>query len=100
PEVAKFAHWVADQGLKRSVASGGHRAIVHKTLDIVGLKDLFPIIVTQDDVTKSKPDPEIFLLAAQKMNVAPERCLVLEDSLLGIQGAMAGGMSAVLVRFD
>jgi HAD superfamily hydrolase (TIGR01509 family) len=99
-EILNFATWVAEKGYARSVASGGNRHVVHRTLKIIGADHLFPIVVTQDDVTHGKPDPEIFLLAAKKMGIAPEKCLVLEDSMLGIQAAKAAGMGALLVRFD
>jgi len=99
-EIVHFAEWVAQHKRRLSVASGGHRVVVERTLHILKIDHLFPIVVTQDDVTHGKPDPEIFLLAAQKMGIAPQQCLVLEDSLLGIQAAQAAGMSSVLVRAD
>jgi beta-phosphoglucomutase-like phosphatase (HAD superfamily) len=100
-EVVAFAEWVASQNLPRSVASGGHRAVVHRTLDLLHLAPLFPVVVTQDDVVHGKPDPEIFLLAAKRMGLTnPSKILVLEDSLLGIQAAHAAGMASVLVRIE
>ena len=83
-----------------SVASGGTRPTVTKTMEAIGVLDLFSIIVTQEDVERSKPAPDIFLLAAEKMGVAPEKCLVFEDSHLGIQAAEAAGMATVLVTPD
>ena len=99
-DVGRFAEWVAAQDLARAVASGGHRHVVHRTLELINMDIHFPIVVTQDDVVNGKPDPEMFLLAAKKMGVAPEKCLVLEDSLLGIQAAEAAGMASCLVRMD
>lgn len=99
-EVVEFARWVAKEGFPRAVASGGHRTMVHKTLEILKITDLFPVVVTQDDVTHGKPDPEIFLLAAQKIGIAPAKCLVLEDSFLGIQAAQSAGMGSVLIRVE
>lgn len=83
-----------------SVASGGPQAVVHKTLEIIKAKDIFHHIVTQDDVVNCKPHPEIFLYAANKMGVDPKRCLVFEDSLLGIEAAKRAGMKHVLVQRD
>lgn len=83
-----------------SVASGGPQAIVHRTLDIINAKDIFHFIVTQDDVVNCKPHPEIFLHAAEKMGVNPKKCLVFEDSLLGIEAAKSAGMQHVLVERD
>ncbi|MEI6105552.1 MAG: HAD family phosphatase [Opitutae bacterium] len=81
-----------------SVASGGPRDVVRHTLELMKLADLFPVVVTPEDVTHGKPSPEMFLLAAQKMGVAPESCLVFEDAEPGIQAAEAAGMKWVRVE--
>lgn len=81
-----------------SVASGGHRKHVHETLKAIGVDDVFSIVVTRDDVEHSKPAPDLFLLAAEKMGIEPQDCLVFEDSMPGIQAAMNAGMDYVLVR--
>jgi beta-phosphoglucomutase family hydrolase len=80
-----------------SVASGGPRPIVHKTLQLMGLLELFPVLVTPEDVRHGKPAPDMFLLAAERMGVAPERCLVFEDAEPGIRAAEAAGMRWVHV---
>jgi beta-phosphoglucomutase-like phosphatase (HAD superfamily) len=80
-----------------SVASGGTRDTVTRTMQAIGILDLFPVVVTQEDVTRSKPAPDIFLLAAEKMGVPAEKCLVFEDSHLGVQAAQSAGMASVFV---
>ena len=80
-----------------SVASGGPKPVVKKTLELMKLDGLFPIVVTPEDVAHGKPAPDMFLLAAQKMGVAPGRCLVFEDAEPGVQAAVAAGMPYVLV---
>ena len=80
-----------------SVASGGIRDTVIRTMEAIGIVDLFPVIITQEDVERSKPAPDMFLLAAERMGVAPEKCLVFEDSKLGIEAAEAAGMASVFV---
>ncbi len=80
-----------------SVASGGPRPVVKKTLELMKLDGLFPIVVTPEDVAHGKPAPDMFLLAARKMGVPPERCLVFEDAEPGVQAAVAAGMKYVLV---
>ena len=80
-----------------SVASGGPRDIVRHTLELMGLKALFPVVVTPEDVTHGKPAPDMFLLAARRMGVAPEKCLVFEDAEPGIRAAEAAGMKWVRV---
>jgi HAD superfamily hydrolase (TIGR01509 family) len=94
--VVAFARQVASTH-PISVASGGTRETVSRTMQAIEIFDLFPIIVTQEDVERSKPAPDIFLLAAEKMGVTADRCLVFEDSHLGIQAAQAAGMASVLV---
>jgi beta-phosphoglucomutase family hydrolase len=80
-----------------SVASGGPRDIVRHTLEMMKLTELFSVVVTPEDVQHGKPSPEMFLLAAKKMGVAPEKCLVFEDAEPGIQAAEAAGMKWVRV---
>lgn len=80
-----------------SVASGGSREHVHKTLKVIGAWDIFSIVVTQDDVKKSKPAPDLFLLAAKKMSIPPKKCLVFEDTQIGIEAAKHAGMQYILV---
>ena len=81
-----------------SVASGGPRDIVRHTLELMGLRELFPVVVTPEDVTHGKPAPDMFLLAAKRMGVAPEKCLVFEDAEPGIKAAEAAGMKWVRVE--
>ena len=80
-----------------SVASGGPREVVKKTLELMGIDNLFPVVVTPEDVTHGKPSPEMFLLAAKRMGVPPEQCLVFEDAEPGFQAAVAAGMKYVVV---
>lgn len=81
-----------------SVASGGPKPVVMKTLELMGLDQLFPVVVTPEDVTHCKPSPDMFLLAAQLMGVPPERCLVFEDAGPGFEAATAAGMQYVVVE--
>ena len=95
-EVVAFARSKAGRH-PLSVASGGERSIVLRTLRTIGAQDLFPVVVVAADVARGKPAPDLFLYAAQKMGVAPADCLVFEDSELGIEAARSAGMGAVLV---
>lgn len=80
-----------------AVASGSSRNSVERTLTAVGVRELFEVIVTPEDVTHGKPSPESFLLAAQRLGVRPERCLVIEDGELGFEAARRAGMDYVVV---
>jgi beta-phosphoglucomutase-like phosphatase (HAD superfamily) len=68
-----------------------------RVLEVLDLVDAFDFIATRDDVKRGKPDPEIYLLAAQALDVVPSRCLVLEDSPSGVRAALAAGMHCIAV---
>ena len=95
-EVAAFARKVATFA-KVAIASGGYLPVVSKTLEAIGFKDFFPVIVTTEQVTRGKPFPDIFLEAAKRMDVPANECLVLEDSPAGIEAAKAAGMDFNLI---
>lgn len=80
-----------------SIASGGPREIVHRSLQLAGLSSIFPVVVTPEDVTHGKPSPEMFLLAAKRMAVPAAGCLVFEDAEPGMRAAEAAGMKWVRV---
>ena len=81
-----------------AVGTGGHREAVEKTLEIIGIREYFDIIVTANDVTHHKPHPETFLKCAELMGVPPAQCEVFEDGDLGIEAARRAGMIATDVR--
>lgn len=80
-----------------AVASGGHRDLVERTLHALGIHHLFAAITTSEDYLRGKPAPDPFLTAATRLGVAPEYCLVLEDTATGAEAARAAGMAWVLV---
>jgi beta-phosphoglucomutase-like phosphatase (HAD superfamily) len=80
-----------------AVVSGGTRESVSASLRAVNLLDKFDVLVCADDYTRAKPDPEGYLLAAGKLGVAPQSCLVFEDTDMGIQAATAAGMASVKI---
>jgi beta-phosphoglucomutase len=87
-----------------ALASGARRDEVELALDSTGLRRYFLVIVAAEDFVQGKPHPESFLLALGRLNatinappILPEECLVIEDSLGGIQGARAAGMTCMAV---
>ncbi len=87
------------QGVRpMAVASGGMRRVVEAQLKAAGLAQYFPVVVCADDVQHGKPAPDTFLLAAKKLGVSPDQCIVYEDGILGFQAAEAAGMRCVDVR--
>jgi len=80
-----------------AVASGGHRDLVVRTLRELGIGEFFDAVVTSEDYARGKPAPDPFLKAAALLRIAPEFCLVFEDSATGAEAARAAGMQCVLV---
>ncbi len=95
-EVVSFAQSLRGK-MPLAIATGGTRIVVEKTLQICGLSDLFDEVVTANDVKSGKPAPDVFLEAAARIEVAPERCLVFEDAPAGIMAAQSAGMQVVCV---
>lgn len=97
PAVAALAKRYHEEGRKISVASGSDLSLVAPSLEVTGLAPLFDIVITPADVTRGKPSPDMFLLAAERMGVDPADCLVFEDGKPGIEAAEAAGMKWVFV---
>jgi len=96
PEVLEYIE--AQHGrIPLAVVSGSRRSSVTGSLGILGLLDKFDTIVAAEDYKNGKPAPDCFLLAAERLGVAPADCLVFEDTDLGIQAATAAGMASVKV---
>jgi HAD superfamily hydrolase (TIGR01509 family) len=96
--VVEIARAARAAGQPIAIASGGSRAMVERTLRQIGLFDWFPVVVTAEDTTRHKPEPDVFLEAARRLGVAPERCTVYEDTDLGLEAARRAGMRGVDVR--
>jgi HAD superfamily hydrolase (TIGR01509 family) len=89
--------FLALRGLPTAVATSANRQAAELHLGRSGLRARLRVLVTRDDVEHGKPHPDLFLLAARAIGVAPERCLAVEDSFNGIRAAHAAGMMAVMV---
>jgi beta-phosphoglucomutase family hydrolase len=84
--------------LPMAVASGGSRTIIEQVLEHLQIRSLFNAVVTNEDVTRQKPAPDIFLEAARRIGVPPTQCRAYEDTDLGLEAIRAAGMDAVDVR--
>jgi len=97
PQVIEVAEKM--RGVKPiAVASGGFRDIIQRQLLQVGIADWFPVIVTAEDTQRHKPEPDVFLETARRMQLDPTQCLVFEDSDLGIEAARRADMEWIDVR--
>lgn len=93
-EIAKAKHGK----IPMAVASGGTHRIIEQVLEHLGIRRLFKVIVTSEDVINQKPAPDIFLEAARRMGVPPQFCRAYEDTDIGLEAIRAAGMEAVDVR--
>lgn len=95
--VAELARRYHDR-LPMAVVSGSNRANVERTLDAIGLRPLFTVVLTADDDLPPKPAPDLFLEAARRLGVAPQDCQVFEDADAGLDAARCAKMLATDVR--
>lgn len=95
PGVGEFVKSLQEKNVPYAIGSSTPRENIESVLNYMNREDWFRHIVAAADVEKGKPDPEVFLKAAEKLEVAPERCVVFEDSLSGIEAGKAGGMKVV-----
>ena len=97
PGVTELVVGLKMRGFPMALASSSSRAVVDAVLGEVGLERSFDAVVCADDVEEAKPDPALFLLAAERMDVPPSDCLVIEDAPHGVEAARAAGMAVVAV---
>jgi beta-phosphoglucomutase len=90
-----FLDLLNEEGYPTAVATSAPTKNVDFTLDGLGIKDRFNIIVDVTSIKKGKPDPEIYLLASKRLGVQASNCIVFEDSIHGIQAAVSAGMHAI-----
>ena len=93
-EILRFCR---GRGIRTAVASSSTLKVVEHNLRAAGVREYFDAVTTGDEVVNSKPAPDIFLLAASKIGVAPGEAVVFEDAASGIKGAAAAGMGAVFI---
>lgn len=84
--------------LPMAVASGGYRRVVEKTLMQLRVEDWFAAVVCAEDTPRHKPEPDVFLEAAKRLDVAPEHCVAFEDTDIGLEAIRRAGMIGVDVR--
>lgn len=97
PGIKELLVFLKENKIPTAVASSTRTAVVETEIRDAGLLPYFDRIIGGDQVTHSKPDPEIFLKAAEALNAKPEECYIIEDSFNGIRAANAAGMHPVMV---
>jgi HAD superfamily hydrolase (TIGR01509 family) len=97
PFAVETVEAVKAKGLKVAICSGGPRDEVHLKLERTGLAKYFEVVVSRDDVEKGKPNPDMYLLAVEKIGLRPEECLAFEDTEFGLKAAKSAGLTCLAV---
>jgi HAD superfamily hydrolase (TIGR01509 family) len=95
--VVSLLHAARHAGLPCAVASGASRLLVHPGIDALSLRHEFAAVVAREDVTHGKPAPDLYLAAARRLDVPPDRCLAVDDAPDGVTSARAAGMHVLKV---
>jgi beta-phosphoglucomutase len=98
PGARRLIEELHQAGFAQAIGSSAPRANLELILWLTGIAPFFAAIVSSEDTQRGKPDPQVFLLAAERLGVAPARCVVFEDAVAGVQAAHAAGMKCVAVR--
>ena len=100
PGVASWVHRLHEQGWLQAIASAAPRANIEIILEALAAAHFFQAIVSAEDVRRGKPDPDVYLTAASQVGVSPERCIVVEDAVAGIEGARRANMHSIGVSHN
>ncbi|BCS89236.1 HAD family hydrolase [Pseudodesulfovibrio sediminis] len=95
PGITALLDGLQAEAIPFALASSNNNDVIEATLTSIGLRETFSTYVGGDDVSRAKPDPAIFLLAADRLGVSPDRCVVIEDSTNGVIAAKRAGMRCV-----
>lgn len=94
----ELVEWVASRQWGMAIASGASDREVARTLLQHKLGDYFPVVSTRESVSRAKPAPDVYLLAAEQLRLEPGECIAIEDSPTGLQSALAAGMRCLVVQ--
>ena len=99
PGVKALVQGLRQAGFKQAIGSSAPRANLDLILKLTELASFFDVLVSMEDTQRGKPDPQVFLVAAQRLKISPSHCIVVEDAVAGVQAAKAGGMKCIAVDF-
>lgn len=95
PGISKLLKYLNKKDMRIALATSSDQELVELVLDKLDIKQYFDVITSGDEVKKGKPAPDIFIKTAEKLNVDPSECLVLEDSMHGVNAAKKAGMICI-----
>jgi beta-phosphoglucomutase len=100
PGASQLLAGFRELGWHQAIGSSAPRENLDLILDKTATRPMFDAIVSAEDTTRGKPDPQVFLVAADKLGISAKRCVVFEDAVAGVEAAKAAGMKCVAVRFS
>lgn len=95
PGLLELLSLLKREGIRRAIASSSKRCWIEEIVTRFGLEDEFEVIVSGDESRQGKPDPEIYLLAAKRLDIPPALCIVFEDTPVGVMAAKQAGMRCI-----
>jgi HAD superfamily hydrolase (TIGR01509 family) len=95
PGISEFLEELQHAGMRTGIATSASSYRTLRTLELLGLKTTFATVVTGDEVTEGKPNPEVYRLAAQRMGFCPQQLLAMEDAPSGVQAARSAGIRCI-----
>jgi HAD superfamily hydrolase (TIGR01509 family) len=95
PGSLEWVRRLHEERWRQAIASSAPRANVDVMLQLAGIERYIDAVVSAEDVTAGKPDPQVFLIAADRLHVPPDRCIVVEDAVAGIEAAKSAGMRSI-----
>lgn len=97
PGAQQILHKLRQEGVKLALTSSNARIMVDTYLALAGWENAFDLVLTGNDISRGKPDPEIYLMAARRLGVSPGECIGVEDSPTGVRSVRAAGMISVMI---
>ena len=97
PGLHEILDFFRSHGVKMAVASSSHRRPIERNLERSGVRPYFEAVISGEDISRGKPDPEIFLTAAEQLGLSPADCYVFEDSFNGVRAGHAAGCRTIMI---
>lgn len=95
PGVMEFIHALKEEGFKLALVTSSEDRKMKRAFEVLSLDGIFDVVITADRITRGKPNPMCYQLAAADLHLRPEECIVFEDAFTGIQAATAAGMRVI-----
>ena len=99
PGVRQLLEALHQSGVRQAIGSSAPRRNLELILQLTQTTRYFDAVISMEDTQRGKPDPQVFQVAAERLGIAANRCVVFEDAVAGVQAAKAGGMKCIAVAF-